>query len=105
MKVSPTAPSPSAREAASELVPIVAAISLQSSSMAHLLKLLGMPKDPLPEIWWRERPEIRERVFFGRRPNLIRPGDRLIYYAIGGDGKCVAEAEVTGEATQNVPVP
>ena len=71
----------------------------------YFLKLLGLRNERLPPIWWRERPEIVDGVFFSRKPKSIRPGARLIYYAIEGDGRCIAEAEATGEAPQDSPSP
>jgi hypothetical protein len=73
--------------------------------MSYFLKLLGLAESPLPEIWWVERPEIVTGVFFSSRPKLIRPGDRLIYYAVGGSKRVVAEAEVTGEASRDFESP
>lgn len=73
--------------------------------MAYFLKLLGLSKDGLPEYWWDERSEIRDGVFFSRKPRKIHVGDRLIYYAVGGSKRIVAEAEVAGEATQNFQPP
>ena len=68
--------------------------------MAYFLKLLGLSDDGLPEFWWDERKELVSGVFFSKRPKKIRSGDRLIYYAVGGSKRIVAEAEVEGDATQ-----
>ncbi len=73
--------------------------------MAYFLKLLGLPRKGLPEFWWDERQELMAGAFFSKRPRKIRPGDRLIYYAIGGKKRVVAEVEITGEATQEPPYP
>jgi hypothetical protein len=73
--------------------------------MAYFLKLLGRPRKLLSEVWWDERPELQTGVYFSKRPRRIRPGDRLIYYVIGGGKRVVAEAEVTGEATQVAAYP
>lgn len=73
--------------------------------MAYFLKLLGLSDDGLPECWWEERPEIVTGVFFSKKPRKIRAGDRLIYYAVGGGKRIVAEAEVIGEAGQGFRPP
>jgi hypothetical protein len=84
----------------------VAAEVRYTRSMAYFLKLLGLSDDGLPELWWEERPEIVTGVFFSRNPApTILPGDRLIYYAVGGSKRIVAEAEVTGEASQDFEPP
>jgi hypothetical protein len=74
--------------------------------MAYFLKSLGLSEEGgLPEVWWEQRPEIVTGVFFSSNPKAIRPGDRLIYYAVGGRKRVVAEAEVTGQASQDFQPP
>jgi hypothetical protein len=67
--------------------------------MGYFLKSVGMKGHPLPVRWWEERPELRDRMYFHREPKAIRPGDMLIYYAVGGDGRLCGVAEVLGKAT------
>jgi hypothetical protein len=57
-----------------------------------------MKSDPLPEEWWRERPEILDGVFFSRKPRAIPTGATLIYYAVGRGCVC-GVVEVAGPAT------
>ena len=73
--------------------------------MSYFLKLLGLTKSGLPEIWWEERPEIVSGVFLEKRPRQIQSGDRLIYYAVGGGKRVVAEVEVVGNATRDFEPP
>jgi hypothetical protein len=73
--------------------------------MAYFLKLLGLTEEGLPEVWWDDRRELCTGVFFSRRPQKIRPGDRLIYYAVGGSKRVVAVAEVTDDASQEFESP
>jgi len=73
--------------------------------MRYFLKLLGLRKNGLPEIWWDVRTELKDGVFFSSKPRKISIGDRLIYYAVGGSKRVVAEAEVIGEATQEFQPP
>jgi hypothetical protein len=81
------------------------AAALQFAAMAYFLKLLGLSDEGLPETWWKERPEIVTGVFFSKRPRKIQRRDRLIYYAVGGSKRIVAEAEVMGEAAQDFESP
>ena len=74
--------------------------------MAYFLKSLGLSEEGgLPEVWWEQRPELVTGVFFSSNPKAIREGDRLIYYAVGGSKLIVAEAEVTGEASEEFQPP
>jgi hypothetical protein len=75
------------------------------AGVAYFLKLVGLSEDPLPANWWDERPEIRDGVWFGRRPKAIRVGDTLIYYAVGTRGRLCAVAEVESLPTKSHPPP
>ena len=57
-----------------------------------------MKGHPLPEEWWRERPEIVTDIFFSKTPRAIRTDATLIYYAVGRGCVC-GVVQVTGPAS------
>lgn len=51
--------------------------------MTYWLKAFGLPRQPLDDDWMNHKDGILTRVAtFPRRPG-VRPGDRLVYYAVG----------------------
>jgi hypothetical protein len=59
------------------------------------LKALGVTGHPVDDDW-RSKTPLEKKVMFPRKPH-IRPGDRLVYYAVG-DGVIFAEGE-----TRSIP--
>jgi hypothetical protein len=58
---------------------------------ATWLKMIGTSPGRCPEVYDRSYAD------FPRRPRRIRPGDRMVLYAVGGSKRVFAVAEVTSE--------
>src|SRR5688500_19299484 len=78
---------------------------MKDRAMAYFLKLVGLSDDPPPAVWWEERPEIHEGIWFSKKPQAIERGEILIYYAVGSDRLCGVAKVLQAPATSTKPQP
>lgn len=67
--------------------------------MGSWLKLLGKADWKMPDAWTHERPELLRYFRLGgdRPPTEIAAGDRLVYYAVGGERFFAIAEVISGE--------